>query len=561
MRVPDDAARAARQLPAVPDRRPRGRSGGPALARPGDRADRTRRNAAVRRHRRLPYAARRRGSGGGRLSRRAAVPPPGRRDRGRARPVRLGGARARDPAVPGRRSRRATSRRGRSSRGSASTRPASRSTTSTARSWSSSSTTGPSRREPCGCHDAAVHDADRPGRVRHAGRPRRRRAGRADRRGRPADLPDLDLRPGRRRPAAPRLRVRPIAEPDPRAPRARRRAARGRHDRDRLRLRLGGHRRDRRAGRCRATRSWSATTSTAARIRYLERVHRGKGIDCPLRRPGLGPGRALGGALRADAAGLVREPDQPASQAGGHRGHGRDRAPASRRGRPAAAGRRGQHVRLAGAPAAAAAWGPTSSSTRRPSTWPATPTPILGVAVTSDAEVAERLRFLQNAMGAVPGPLDCFLVLRGLRTLHLRMERHGSNAAAVAQFLAGRPDIATVRYPGLASGPHAHPSAAAGRRRRCGSGGGMVSFVPAAGGRHGRSAAERAMRDRGGDPPVHPRRVARRRRVADRAAGGDDPPVGGRLSARGRSGARPPVGRHRGRRRPDRRPRGGARRA
>ncbi len=53
---------------------------------------------------------------------------------------------------------------------------------------------------------------------------------------------------------------------------------------------------------------------------------------------------------------------------------------------------------------------------------------ILGVAVTSDEAVGERLRFLQNAMGAVPGPLDCFLVLRGLRTLHLRMERHGSNA-------------------------------------------------------------------------------------------------------------------------------------
>ena len=117
---------------------------------------------------------------------------------------------------------------------------------------------------------------------------------------------------------------------------------------------------------------------------------------------------------------------------------------------------------------------------------------VLGVAVTSDPAAAERLRFLQNAMGAVPGPFDCFLVLRGLRTLHLRMERHGSNAAAVAQFLAGRPDVAAVRYPGLHSGPHAHPSArlVGGQMR---SGGGMVSFVPAAGGRHGRSAAERAI--------------------------------------------------------------------
>jgi cystathionine gamma-synthase len=97
---------------------------------------------------------------------------------------------------------------------------------------------------------------------------------------------------------------------------------------------------------------------------------------------------------------------------------------------------------------------------------------ILGVAVTSDETVAERLRFLQNAMGGVPGPLDCFLVLRGLRTLHLRMERHGTNAAAVAACLRTRPDVAEVRYPGF---------------------GGMVSFLPGPGGRHGRSATERAV--------------------------------------------------------------------
>ncbi len=97
---------------------------------------------------------------------------------------------------------------------------------------------------------------------------------------------------------------------------------------------------------------------------------------------------------------------------------------------------------------------------------------ILGVAATSDGEIAERLHFLQNAMGAVPGPFDCFLVLRGLRTLHLRMERHGTNASAVADFLQTRADVAVVRYPGF---------------------GGMVSFDPAAGGAHGRSAAERAI--------------------------------------------------------------------
>ena len=96
---------------------------------------------------------------------------------------------------------------------------------------------------------------------------------------------------------------------------------------------------------------------------------------------------------------------------------------------------------------------------------------ILGVAATSDPAVADRLRFLQNAMGAVPGPLDCFLVLRGLRTLHLRMERHGANATAVVAFLRGRPDVAEVNYPGF---------------------GGMLSFVPAAGGRHGRNPETRA---------------------------------------------------------------------
>ena len=107
---------------------------------------------------------------------------------------------------------------------------------------------------------------------------------------------------------------------------------------------------------------------------------------------------------------------------------------------------------------------------------------ILGIAVTRDDAIAERLHFLQNAMGGVPGPLDCFLVLRGLRTLHLRVERHVANATAVARFLAGRDDVERVFYPGLADGPHAHPGAAlvgAGRQMR--GGGGMVSFIPRGG--------------------------------------------------------------------------------
>ena len=95
---------------------------------------------------------------------------------------------------------------------------------------------------------------------------------------------------------------------------------------------------------------------------------------------------------------------------------------------------------------------------------------VLGLAVTSDDAIAERLRFLQNAMGGVPGPFDCFLVLRGLRTLHLRVERHQSNARGVADFLRSRSDVADVRYPGF---------------------GGMVSFSPAAGPET--SAADRAI--------------------------------------------------------------------
>jgi cystathionine gamma-synthase len=115
---------------------------------------------------------------------------------------------------------------------------------------------------------------------------------------------------------------------------------------------------------------------------------------------------------------------------------------------------------------------------------------VCGVVVTNDAATAERLRFLQNAMGAVPGPLDCFLVLRGLRTLHLRVERHAANANVVARFLADRDDVARVIYPGLDDGPHAHPGAAiAARQMR--SGGGIVSFLPAA--RGDRSPGDRAI--------------------------------------------------------------------
>jgi cystathionine gamma-lyase len=77
-----------------------------------------------------------------------------------------------------------------------------------------------------------------------------------------------------------------------------------------------------------------------------------------------------------------------------------------------------------------------------------------GVAVVGDnGELAERLKFLQNAVGAISGPFDSFLALRGLKTLALRMERHSTNGLAIARWLEGRHGIRRVRYPGLESHP------------------------------------------------------------------------------------------------------------
>ena len=72
-----------------------------------------------------------------------------------------------------------------------------------------------------------------------------------------------------------------------------------------------------------------------------------------------------------------------------------------------------------------------------------------GAVIARDGDWYERLRFVQNAVGAVPGPFDCFLVHRGLRTLHLRMEAHARSAAAVAEFLRTAPRVSDVRWPGF----------------------------------------------------------------------------------------------------------------
>jgi cystathionine gamma-synthase len=72
-----------------------------------------------------------------------------------------------------------------------------------------------------------------------------------------------------------------------------------------------------------------------------------------------------------------------------------------------------------------------------------------GAVIVADADLHERVRFVQNAVGAVPGPLDCFLVHRGLRTLHLRVARHTENGRAVSEFLASAPGVTDVRWPGF----------------------------------------------------------------------------------------------------------------
>jgi cystathionine gamma-synthase len=72
-----------------------------------------------------------------------------------------------------------------------------------------------------------------------------------------------------------------------------------------------------------------------------------------------------------------------------------------------------------------------------------------GAAITADAELYERIRFVQNSVGAVPGPLDCFLVHRGLRTLALRVRQHTANGRAVSEHLASAPGVLDVRWPGF----------------------------------------------------------------------------------------------------------------
>ena len=151
-----------------------------------------------------------------------------------------------------------------------------------------------------------------------------------------------------------------------------------------------------------------------------------------------------------------------------------------------------------------------------------------GAVICADEGLHERVRFVQNSVGAVPGPFDCFLVHRGLRTLALRVAAPRRERARGQRVAAPRQaGVEDVRWPGF---------------------GGMVSF------RHP-DAVGLVVADR----DLLARRVARRGRVADRGAAGDDPPVGRGLGGRRARGPGAPVVRDRGERGPDRRPRGRAR--
>lgn len=96
---------------------------------------------------------------------------------------------------------------------------------------------------------------------------------------------------------------------------------------------------------------------------------------------------------------------------------------------------------------------------------------VLGTVIAANQELADRLHFVQNASGAVPGPMDCFLVLRGIKTLHLRVQRACDNAMRIATFLESHPKVGLVRYPGLTS----HPQHELATRQMRGYGA-MVSF-------------------------------------------------------------------------------------
>ncbi len=107
-----------------------------------------------------------------------------------------------------------------------------------------------------------------------------------------------------------------------------------------------------------------------------------------------------------------------------------------------------------------------------------------GAVVVKEQALYEKLAFLQNAVGAVPGPMDCFLVLRGIKTLPLRMDRHAENANVLVEFLAGHPKVERLMYPFHPSHPQYRIAT-----QQMKNGGGMISFVM----KGGRDAAVRVV--------------------------------------------------------------------
>ena len=168
-----------------------------------------------------------------------------------------------------------------------------------------------------------------------------------------------------------------------------------------------------------------------------------------------------------------------------------------------------------------------------------------GAVITNDREIAEQVAYHQNCVGAIPGPWDAYLTMRGAKTLGLRMRAHSKNGQAIAEFLAGRDDVAEVYYPGLRDASAARACETANERFR------RHRLVSSEGRRGART------RDCNLNVRLRACGLAGRRRVADLQSGADDARIANAPAARGsryhrRSAA--PVGGHRRRRGPHRGP-------
>ena len=354
-------------------------------------------------------------------------------------------------------------------------------------------------------------------RLRDAGDPRGPGARSDHRRGRPADQPRDDVRPGRGG-QAPGLRVRAQRQPDAQRARDVPRVARRRGARARVRERPGRRGRDLPdavARRPRDPAERHVRRDVPARRRASTNVSASTGPPSISATSMQSPTR---GPTRPGWSGSRRRPI-PRSTSSTSTPSRSSRTPATRGSSSTTPSRR----RTSSSRSRSAR---TRSCTRSTKYLGGHSDVVGGFVATHDAEFADELRFLQNAMGAVPSPFDCYLVLRGVRTLGIRMDRHCANARAIVDVLREHDAVARTFYPGLPDHP-GHDIAA----RQMRDFGGMVSLHP-----RGRRE-QRARRGRQ-DAAVHPRRVARRRRVVDRAPGAHDARVGDGFAARSRSRAR-----------------------